>query len=95
MKMALKLIPINKLLLPLFIFLFGCEHLEKIQVKGEVTGTKYSSQQFTKGKHIISAIYPITDRVNIKGKVAQPYISNHSMDVGMPDYGETGLEILF
>jgi hypothetical protein len=33
--------------------------------------------------------------VNIKGKVAQPYISEHSMDVGMPDYGETGLEILF
>jgi hypothetical protein len=81
--MELKLILINNLLLFLFIFLFGCEHLEKIQVKGEVTGTKYSSQQFTKGKH------------NIKGKVAQPYISEHSMDVGMPDYGETGLEILF
>jgi hypothetical protein len=73
----------------------GCQHLNKIQVKGEVTGTKYSSQQFTKGKHIISAIYPLSDRINIKGKVAQPYISNHSMDVGMPDYGETGLEILF
>jgi hypothetical protein len=27
--------------------------------------------------------------------VAQPYISDHSIDVGMPDYGETGLEILF
>ncbi len=73
----------------------GCQHLNKIQVKGEVTGTKYSSQQFTKGKHIISAIYPISDRLNIKGKVAQPYISNHSIDAGMPDYGETGLEILF
>lgn len=73
----------------------GCQHLNKIQIKGEITGTRYSSQQFTKGKHIISAIYPITDRVNIKGKVAQPYISNHSMDVGMSDYGETGLEILF
>lgn len=73
----------------------GCQHLDKIQVKGEVTGTRYSSQQFTRGKHIISATYPITDRVNIKGKMAQPYISNHSMDVGMPDYGETGLEILF
>jgi hypothetical protein len=73
----------------------GCQHLDKIQVKGEITGTRYSSQQFTRGKHIISAIYPITDRVNIKGKMAQPYISNHSMDVGMPDYGETGLEILF
>jgi hypothetical protein len=73
----------------------GCQHLDKIQVKGEVTGTKYSNQQFTKGKHIITAIYPLSERVNIKGKVAQPYISNHSMDVGMPDYGETGLEILF
>jgi hypothetical protein len=73
----------------------GCEHLNKIQVKGEVTGTKYSNQQFTKGKHIISATYPISETVNIKGKVAQPYISNHSMDTGMPDYGETGLEILF
>jgi hypothetical protein len=73
----------------------GCQHLNKIQVKGEVTGTKYSSQQFTKGKHIISAIYPLSETINIKGKVAQPYISDHSMDVGMPDYGETGLEILF
>ena len=73
----------------------GCQHLHKIQVKGEVTGTRYSSQQFVKGKHIISATYPISDSVNIKGKMAQPYISNHSMDVGMPDYGETGLEILF
>ena len=73
----------------------GCQHLNKIQVKGEVTGTKYSSQQFTKGKHIISATYPLSETVNIKGKVAQPYISNHSIDAGMPDYGETGLEILF
>jgi len=73
----------------------GCKHLDKIQVRGEVTGTRYSSQQFTRGKHIISATYPISETVNIKGKVAQPYISNHSMDVGMPDYGETGLEILF
>jgi hypothetical protein len=73
----------------------GCQHLDKIQVKGEVTGTKYSNQQFTKGKHVITATYPLSERVNIKGKVAQPYISNHSMDVGMPDYGETGLEFLF
>jgi hypothetical protein len=73
----------------------GCQHLDKIQVEGEITGTRYSSQQFTKGKHVVSAIYPISERVNIKGKVAQPYISNHSIDAGMPDYGETGLEILF
>jgi hypothetical protein len=43
----------------------------------------------------MSATYPISETVNIKGKAAQPYISNHTMDVGMPDYGETGLEILF
>ena len=73
----------------------GCQHLNKIQVKGEIAGTRYSSQQFTKGKHVISAVFPVTERINIKGKMAQPYISNHSMDVGMPDYGETGLEILF
>jgi len=73
----------------------ACEHLEKVDIRGEVTGTRYSSQQFTRGKHIISATYPISETVNIKGKVAQPYISNHSVDVGMPDYGETGLEILF
>lgn len=85
----------NKLPLFLFIFLFGCEHLNKIKVNGEITGTKYSNQQFTKGKHIISATYPLSETVNIKSKVAQPYISDHSMDVGMPDYGETGLEILF
>jgi hypothetical protein len=84
----------NKYLL-ILLLITGCQHIDKIQIKGEVTGTRYSSQQFIKGKHIISATYPISDRVNIKGKVAQPYISSHSMDVGMPDYGETGLEILF
>ena len=73
----------------------GCEHLNEIKVRGEITGTKYSSQQFTKGKHVVSATYPISERINIKGKVAQPYISNHSVDSGMPDYGETGIEILF
>ena len=83
------------LIIPILLLINSCEHLDKVQVKGEITGTRYSSQQFTKGKHIISATYPLSERVNIKGKVAQPYISNHSMDVGMPDYGETGLEILF
>jgi hypothetical protein len=77
------------------ILITSCSNLNKIQVRGEITGTKYSSQQFTKGKHIISATYPLSETVNIKGNVAQPYISDHSMDVGMPDYGETGLEILF
>lgn len=77
------------------LLLTSCEHLNKVKVKGEVTGTRYSSQQFTKGKHIISATYPVSETINIKGKMAQTYISNHSMDVGMPDYGETGLEFLF
>jgi hypothetical protein len=86
---------IKILIIPLLLLINSCEHLDKIQVKGEVTGTKYSNQQFTKGKHLISATYPISERVNIKGKVAQPYISNHSIDVGMTDYGETGLEFLF
>jgi hypothetical protein len=90
MKKKIQIIAISLLLLSV-----GCEHLNKIKVRGEITGTRYSSQQFTRGKHIISATYPISENVNIKGKVAQPYISNHSMDVGMPDYGETGLEILF
>ena len=83
------------LIIPILLLINSCEHIDKIQVRGEVTGTRYSNQQFTKGKHVISAIYPISERVNIKGKMAQPYISQHSMDVGMPDYGETGLEILF
>jgi hypothetical protein len=43
----------------------------------------------------MSARYPISDTVNIKGKVAQSYIGSHSVDVGMPDYGETSIEILF
>jgi hypothetical protein len=73
----------------------GCQHLNKIKVRGEITGTRYSTQQFTKGKHIVSATYPISETINIKGKVAQPYISHHLMDSGVPDYGETGLEILF
>jgi hypothetical protein len=84
-----------KILILICLLITGCEHLSKIQTKGEITGTKYSNQQFIKGKHLISATYPLSDRINIKSKVAQPYISNHSIDAGMPDYGETGLEILF
>jgi hypothetical protein len=84
-----------KIFFIIILLITGCQNLEKIKIRGEITGTRYSSQQFTKGKHIISAIYPLSETVNIKGKVAQPYISHHSMDVGMPDYGETGLEILF
>lgn len=79
----------------LLALLTSCSHLEKIELNGEITGTKYSNQQFTKGKHIMTATYPLSETINIKGKVAQPYISNHSIDVGMPDYGETSLEFLF
>lgn len=79
----------------ILIFITGCENLNKIELNGEITGTKYSNQQFTKGKHIMTARYPLSETVNIKGKVAQPYISDHSVDFGMPDYGETSLEILF
>ncbi len=83
------------LIIPILLLINSCTHLEKIQLNGEVTGTRYSNQQFTKGKHVMSARYPISDTVNIKGKVAQPYIGSHSIDVGMPDYGETSVEILF
>jgi len=85
----------KKFLIILLLTISSCKHLDKIQISGEITGTKYSNQQFTKGKHIMSARYPLSETVNIKGKVAQPYISNHSIDIGMPDYGETSLEILF
>jgi hypothetical protein len=85
----------KKLLIIPLLLISSCHHLEKIQVKGEITWTKYSSQQFTKGRHVISATYPISEVINIKSKVAQPYISDHSIDNGRPDYGETGLEILF
>ena len=85
----------KKLLIIPLLLISSCHHLDKIQVKGEVTGTKYSNQPFTKGRHVISATYPISERINIKSKVAQPYISNHSVDNGRPDYGETGFEILF
>jgi hypothetical protein len=79
----------------LITLLTSCTYLEKIDLNGEITGTRYSSQQFTKGKHVMSARYPISDTINIKGKVAQPYIGSHSVDIGMPDYGETSVEILF
>lgn len=79
----------------LILFITGCKYLDKIAVTGEITGTRYSSQQFVRGQHVISATYPINKTINIKGKMAQPYISNHSIDIGRPDYGETSLEILF
>jgi hypothetical protein len=85
----------KKLLIIQLLLISSCHNLDKVKVQGEITGTKYSSQQFTKGRHVISATYPISETINIKSKVAQPYISNHSVDNGRPDYGETGFEILF
>lgn len=85
----------KNLLIISLLLISSCHHLEKIELKGEITGTKYSSQQFTKGRHVISATYPISEVINIKSKVAQPYISEHYIDTGKPDYAETGLEILF
>jgi hypothetical protein len=93
MKMEWKYVMIKYLLI--LIFLTGCQNLNKIELSGEITGTKYSNQQFTKGKHVMTVRYPLSETLNIKGKVAQPYISDHSVDVGRADYGETSLEILF
>lgn len=94
MKMELKLImKINKLLL--ILLLTSCEHLEKIELKGEISGTRYSDHQFVKGKHIISARYPISEGINVKGSVSQQYRTSPLIETEMPDYGETSLEILF
>lgn len=73
----------------------GCEHINKIQTKGEILGTRNSSQPFVKGKHNVSASYPLNEEMNIIGRVSHPYISEHSVDAGLPDYGEVGLELLF
>jgi hypothetical protein len=64
-------------------------------VSGELAGTKYSNQQFTKGKHIITARYPINKNLNIKGTVSQQYKTSPLIDAEMPDYGETSIEIVF
>jgi hypothetical protein len=86
----------NNLFLVFLIFcLTSCSILERVELKGGVTGTRYSKQPFTKGKHVMSATYPLSERINIKGQISQPYISQHSVDINMPDYGETGLEFLF
>jgi len=77
------------------LFICGCSCLNKIQVKGEVIGVKSGSSKIIGGKHMITAIYPVSDRLRVKGKVAQPYIIEQSMDIGLPNYGETSLEILF
>lgn len=81
------------LLFPLLIN--SCEHLNKLQVKGEVTGTRYSDQEFTKGKHVITARYPLSKTINIKGTVSQQYKTGPLIQAEMPDYGETSLEIIF
>jgi hypothetical protein len=73
----------------------GCNSLNKVEVKGEITGTRYSNQQFTKGKHVITARYPLSDTVNIKGTVSQQYKTGPLIETELPDYGETSLEILF
>jgi hypothetical protein len=64
-------------------------------LSGEITGRKYSSEQFTKGKHVITARYPINKNLNIKGTVSQQYKTSPLIGAEMPDYGETSLEILF
>lgn len=77
------------------LLLVGCEHLKKIEVKGEVTGNRYSNSQFTKGKHLITAFYPINENVRVRGRVSQTYVTDHKMDNDKPDYGEVGLEFIF
>jgi hypothetical protein len=76
-------------------FCCGCQYLSKIQINGEVIGTRYSNQQFTKGKHVITARYPLSETMNIKGTVSQEYKTGPLIQTEMPDYGETSLEILF
>lgn len=85
----------KKLLIIPLILVTSCEHFNKIQVKGEVTGTRYSDQHFTKGKHVITARYPLSDTINIKGTVSQQYQTGPLIKTEMPDYGETSLEIIF
>ena len=84
-----------KKLLIILIALSSCQNLSKIQVKGEVSGVKTGSSKIIGGKHMITAIYPLSDRLRVKGKIAQPYFIEQRMDVGLPNYGETSLEILF
>lgn len=85
----------KKLLIIPLILVTSCEHFNKIQVKGEVTGTRYSDQHLTKGKHIIIARYPLSETINIKGTVSQQYQTGPLIKTEMPDYGETSLEIIF
>jgi len=79
----------------MFLILTACQNLSKIRVKGEVSGIKCGNSKIIGGKHMITAIYPLSDRLQIKGKIAQPYTLEQSMDIGLPNYGETSLEILF
>jgi hypothetical protein len=79
----------------ILVLLTGCQNLEKMQLKGEVTGTRYSNQQFTRGKHVLTARYPLSETMNIKGTVSQEYKTGPLIQTEMPDYGETSLEILF
>lgn len=73
----------------------GCQHIDKIEVQGEITGTKYSNQQFVKSKHIVTARYPLSKTINIKGTVSQQRKNNSLIGPELPDYGETSLEIIF
>ena len=79
----------------MLLLLGACQNLNKIQVKGEVVGSKCGSSKIIGGKHMITATYPVSENLRIKGKIAQPYIIEQSMDIGLPNYGETSLEILF
>lgn len=83
------------ILVALALSVTGCEHLNKIKVSGEVVGSRYSKDPFAKGKHVITARYPLSNTINIKGTSSQPFTASEKLDAGLPDYGETSVEILF
>lgn len=89
----------KKIYIPIILLLLipsmGCENLNKIKISGEITGTRYSNQQFTQSKHIISARYPISNTLNIKGSVSQQSKTGPLIGPELPDYGETSLEVIF
>lgn len=81
--------------LALILMLAGCEHLEKIETKGDVSGTRYSDDPFLKSQHNISASYPISETIRLKSKISQSYLFENNIDANLTDYGETSLEFLF
>ena len=77
---------LTKSLSLLSVFLVACSN---VKYKGEMKGNNRGAVN----EIIIFA--DLSETVRMKSKISKPYSLEHKIDIGLPEYAETGLEIQF